>query len=58
MIGGLILVGILGVAVWASFVTYWPYNLTLSLKNYDFGDFDADGWSPTSTRSGWRRGPR
>ena len=41
-----VIIGLLGVAVWASFVTYWPYNLSLSLRNYDFGTFDADGWSP------------
>lgn len=37
---------ILGVAVWGSFVTYWPYNLTLSLRNYDFSTFDPSGWAP------------
>ena len=41
-----VIIGLLGVAVWASFVTYWPYNLSLSLRNYSFGTFDADGWSP------------
>jgi iron(III) transport system permease protein len=35
----------LGVAVWASFITYWPYNLTLTLRNYGFATFDAAGWS-------------
>ncbi len=43
VVGGLI-VGVLAVAVWASFVTYWPYNLTLSVKNYNFGDFEPAGW--------------
>ncbi len=43
---GLLLAGVLGVAVWASFVTYWPYNLSLSLKNYDFAEFDSAGWQP------------
>jgi iron(III) transport system permease protein len=43
---GLALIGVLGVAVWASFVTYWPYNLTLSLKNYAFAEFDVGGWTP------------
>jgi iron(III) transport system permease protein len=47
-IGGLVL-GILGVAVWASFVTYWPYNLTLSTKNYNFGAFESAGWGPYFT---------
>ena len=41
-----LIIGVLGMAVWASFITYWPYNLSLSLQNYDFGTFDADGWSP------------
>lgn len=41
-----LIIGLLGVAIWASFVTYWPYNLSLTLNNYSFGTFDADGWSP------------
>ncbi len=35
----------LGTAVWASFITYWPYNLSLTLKNYDFSTFDQSGWA-------------
>jgi iron(III) transport system permease protein len=45
LVGGLV-VATLGVAVWASFVTYWPYNLTLSFKNYQFGVFEPAGWAP------------
>ncbi len=41
-----ILVIVLGTAIWASFITYWPYNLTPTLKNYDFGNFDPGGWDP------------
>ncbi|HEX7072836.1 MAG TPA: putative 2-aminoethylphosphonate ABC transporter permease subunit [Hyphomicrobiaceae bacterium] len=41
---GALIIGILAVAVWASFVTYWPYNLSLSLKNYNFDEFDPHGW--------------
>ena len=41
-----LIVGVLGTAVWASFITYWPYNLSLTLKNYEFGTFDAAAWSP------------
>ena len=41
-----LIIGILGVAIWASFITYWPYNLSLTLRNYSFGTFDADGWQP------------
>ncbi|MGH6816836.1 MAG: putative 2-aminoethylphosphonate ABC transporter permease subunit, partial [Hyphomicrobiaceae bacterium] len=48
VVAGLI-VSILGVAVWGSFVTYWPYNLTLSLKNYNFGTFEPAGWGPYFT---------
>ena len=45
VVGGLI-AAVLGVAVWASFVTYWPYNLTLSLKNYDLENFEPTGYGP------------
>jgi iron(III) transport system permease protein len=45
VVGGLILATIL-VAVAASFITYWPYNLTLSLRHYDFGEYEPNGWSP------------
>lgn len=41
----LLLVGVVGVAVWGSLIKFWPYNLTLTLDNYDFGRFDASGWS-------------
>ena len=30
----------LAMAVYASFVTFWPYNLSLSLKNYNFDVID------------------
>jgi iron(III) transport system permease protein len=42
----LLIVGVLVMAVWASFVTYWPYNLTLSTKWYNFGEFEPNGWGP------------
>ncbi|MBR0661853.1 putative 2-aminoethylphosphonate ABC transporter permease subunit [Neoroseomonas oryzicola] len=45
LVGGLV-AGILGVAVWASFIKYWPYNLSLTLSNYDFAEFEPDGWQP------------
>jgi iron(III) transport system permease protein len=45
VISGLIL-GVLGMAVWASFVTYWPYNLALSTKWYNFAEFEPNGWGP------------
>jgi iron(III) transport system permease protein len=43
------IVAVLGVAVWASFITYWPYNLSLSLKWYDFTEFEPSGWGPYFT---------
>jgi iron(III) transport system permease protein len=43
---GFILVGMLGVAIWASFIQYWPYNLSLTLSNYDFPSFEPTGWQP------------
>jgi iron(III) transport system permease protein len=43
LVGGLIL-AILAVAAWASFITRWPYNLSWTLKNYAFGNFDTNGW--------------
>ncbi|MSP50496.1 MAG: putative 2-aminoethylphosphonate ABC transporter permease subunit [Alphaproteobacteria bacterium] len=42
---GLTILGVFAVSVWASFITFWPYNLTLTLKNYEFGNFDPLGWS-------------
>lgn len=36
---------ILGIAAWASFVSYWPYNLSLTLRHYDFNEVDAQGWN-------------
>lgn len=45
VVGSLILAVIL-MAVAASFITYWPYNLTFSLRHYDFGEYEPNGWSP------------
>lgn len=38
-----------GIAVWGSFVTYWPYNLALTLANYDFASVEPSGWSAYAT---------
>jgi iron(III) transport system permease protein len=43
---GALIAAVLAVSVWASFVTYWPYNLSLSLKNYNFADFEPNGTGP------------
>ncbi|MEO8651089.1 MAG: putative 2-aminoethylphosphonate ABC transporter permease subunit [Hyphomicrobiaceae bacterium] len=41
-----IFLAVLGMAVWASFVTYWPYNLALTLRHYIFENADSSGWQP------------
>ncbi|MPZ34491.1 MAG: putative 2-aminoethylphosphonate ABC transporter permease subunit [Rhodospirillales bacterium] len=38
------ILAILGTAIWGSLIKYWPYNLSLTLDNYDFAKFDANGW--------------
>ncbi|MGH2376032.1 MAG: putative 2-aminoethylphosphonate ABC transporter permease subunit, partial [bacterium] len=40
------IVGILATAAWASFIKFWPYNLALSLGNYEFTRFETAGWLP------------
>jgi len=42
---GALVFGLLAMAIWASFITRWPYNLKLTLANYNFGEFDTSGWS-------------
>jgi iron(III) transport system permease protein len=37
---------IIGMALYASFVTFWPWNLTLSFNNYNFSEVSTYGWSP------------
>ncbi len=39
-----VIVVIVAVAVWASFVKMWPYNLSMSLRSYDFDNMDGGGW--------------
>ena len=40
----IVIVAILAVAVFASLVRYWPYNLELTLDHYDFDRVDERGW--------------
>lgn len=44
VVAGAMLV-ILGMSVWASLVTRWPYNLSLTFENYYFSNFDSEGWN-------------
>ncbi len=41
---GFAIVGILGVAQYAALVKLWPYNLSLTLYNYDFDLRDGGSW--------------
>jgi len=44
-----VLVAMLGMAIWASFIRYWPYNLSLTLANYQFENFEPGAWGPYLT---------
>jgi iron(III) transport system permease protein len=44
-----VLVGIVATAVWGSLIRFWPYNLTLTLDNYEFSRFDSSGWGAFAT---------
>ena len=39
-----VILGVIAMAVYASLVTFWPYNQTLSFKNYNFDLMDGGGW--------------
>jgi len=40
----IILLGLIGIAAYASFIQFWPYNLTFTLDNYRFELMDGGGW--------------
>ncbi|MDO6513569.1 putative 2-aminoethylphosphonate ABC transporter permease subunit [Neptuniibacter sp. 2_MG-2023] len=40
----IIILTVLGMAVYASLVSFWPYNLSLSFANYQFDLMDGGGW--------------
>lgn len=40
----LAIAAILVTAVFGSLFKLWPYNLSLSLRNYAFGDYEPSGW--------------
>ena len=42
---GLFILGLLGVCQFAALVKFWPYDLSLSLNNYNFDVMDGGGWS-------------
>ncbi|OWT65752.1 phosphonate ABC transporter permease [Candidimonas nitroreducens] len=34
----------IAIPAYASFIKFWPYNLSFTLRNYHFGQFDGAGW--------------
>ena len=38
------ILGIIGTCQFAALIKFWPYDLSLSLKNYDFDRMDGGGW--------------
>jgi iron(III) transport system permease protein len=50
------ILAIIGVAAYASFIKLWPYDLGLTLKNYQFDLMDGGGWQAylnSLTMAGW-----
>ncbi len=41
----LLILSLVGTALFASLVRFWPYDLSLSFGSYNFAAFDAAGWS-------------
>ncbi|WP_162048044.1 putative 2-aminoethylphosphonate ABC transporter permease subunit [Vibrio taketomensis] len=37
---------VLGLAVYGSLVTFWPWNKALTFNNYNFAEISTYGWSP------------
>lgn len=47
---------VLGMAVYGSLVTFWPWNKALTLNNYNFAEMSTYGWIPffnSLTLAGW-----
>ncbi|WP_259782683.1 putative 2-aminoethylphosphonate ABC transporter permease subunit [Aestuariispira ectoiniformans] len=40
----IIILGMIGMAQYAALIKFWPYNLELSLNNYNFDLMDGGGW--------------
>lgn len=40
-----VILGVIGMAIYASLVQFWPYNLNLSLRHYQFDRMDGGGWN-------------
>ncbi|WIY25640.1 putative 2-aminoethylphosphonate ABC transporter permease subunit [Parasedimentitalea psychrophila] len=42
---GIFIIGILAVCQFAALIKFWPYDLSLSLNNYQFDKMDGGGWA-------------
>lgn len=42
---GLAIVSVLGTAFFAAFAKLWPYDLSFSLRHFDFDNMDGGGWA-------------
>lgn len=42
---GIFITGLIGVCQYAALIKFWPYQLSLSLVNYNFDVMDGGGWS-------------
>lgn len=40
-----IILGVIGTAVYASLIQFWPYNLTFTLQHYTFQGLGGGGWA-------------
>ena len=40
------IVVIIGMAIYGSLVTFWPWNMALGLNSYNFATFNSQGWAP------------
>ena len=41
---GFFVVGMIGICQFAALIKFWPYDLSLSLNNYQFDKMDGGGW--------------
>lgn len=41
----MVILAFIGTAIYASFISFWPYNMGLTLNNYQFEFMDGGGWS-------------
>ena len=41
---GFIMLAMVGISLFAALIKYWPYNLDLTLANFDFDRVDDTGW--------------